>query len=107
MFRGGKPSLVKLPRIVERIADRLHARDPGHDGLRRALRAAIAIPIAAIISRASSDTNPLANVAICSIVNTLSARSDCHRLTVGPDRREPHRFNQEQCGGRFTPADRG
>jgi hypothetical protein len=35
---------------VRRVADRLHARDPGHDGLRKALRAAIAIPIAASIS---------------------------------------------------------
>ena len=34
----------------QRIAARLHARDPGYDGLRRALRAAIAIPIAAMIS---------------------------------------------------------
>ena len=32
-----------------RIAGRLHARDPGHDGLRRALRASIAIPLAATI----------------------------------------------------------
>lgn len=32
------------------IADRMHARDPGYDGLRRALRAAIAIPVAAAIS---------------------------------------------------------
>jgi phenylpyruvate tautomerase PptA (4-oxalocrotonate tautomerase family) len=37
-------------RTLRRFADRLHARDPGYDGLRRALRAAIAIPIAAGIA---------------------------------------------------------
>lgn len=40
---------------VRRIADRLHARDPGHDGLRRALRAAVAIPIAAALSYLIAD----------------------------------------------------
>ena len=39
-----------VPESFRRIAERLHARDPGHDGLRRALRAAIAIPLAATIS---------------------------------------------------------
>ena len=42
-------------KLFRRIADRLHARDPGHDGLRRALRAAIAIPIAAMISYLLAD----------------------------------------------------
>lgn len=42
---------------VRRIAARLHARDPGSDGLRRASRAAIAIPIAAMISYLLAD-NP-------------------------------------------------
>lgn len=36
--------------VFRRIAERLHARDPGHDGLRRALRAGIAIPLAATIA---------------------------------------------------------
>ena len=55
MFPSGKPGLVQRLRVVEQIADRLHARDPGHDGLRRALRAAIAIPIAATISYLVAD----------------------------------------------------
>ena len=40
-----------------RLADRLHTRDPGRDGLRRALRAAIAIPLAAMIGYLIAD-NP-------------------------------------------------
>lgn len=36
--------------VLRQIADRLNSRDPGRDGFRRALRAAIAIPIAAAIS---------------------------------------------------------
>ena len=39
----------------QRLAARLHARDPGYDGLRRALRAAIAIPAAAMISYLLAD----------------------------------------------------
>ncbi|MFN8072263.1 MAG: FUSC family protein [Mycobacterium sp.] len=35
---------------LRRLAERLHTRDPGRDGLRRALRAAIAIPAAAAVS---------------------------------------------------------
>lgn len=34
---------------MRRLADRLRARDPGGDGFRRALRAAIVIPLAAIV----------------------------------------------------------
>lgn len=44
-----------VTRSFRRIADRLRARDPGRDGLRRALRAAIAIPIAAALSYLIAD----------------------------------------------------
>ena len=50
MSPGGKPGLVTRPGIAERVAGRLRARDPGSDGLRKALRAAIAIPSAAALS---------------------------------------------------------
>ena len=36
--------------LFRRIADRLHSGDPGHDALRRAVRAAIAIPLAATVA---------------------------------------------------------
>ena len=36
--------------MVRRIADHLRTRDPSRDGLRRAIRAAIAIPLAALLS---------------------------------------------------------
>jgi len=36
--------------VLRRIAGRLHSRDPGHDALRWAVRAAIAIPLAATVA---------------------------------------------------------
>jgi hypothetical protein len=38
------------PNPFQRLVDRLRARDPGRDGLRRALRAGVAIPLAAMVS---------------------------------------------------------
>jgi uncharacterized membrane protein YccC len=38
------------PKLFRRIADTLRKRDPSRDGLRRALRAAIAVPFAATVS---------------------------------------------------------
>ena len=38
------------PNIFRRIAERLRTRDPSREGLRRALRAAIAIPLTALVS---------------------------------------------------------
>ncbi len=39
------------PKLSRRVVERLRARDPGRDGLRRALRAAIAIPLAAAVGQ--------------------------------------------------------
>ena len=38
------------PKLLRRIADTLRKRDPSRDGLRRALRAGIAVPLAATVS---------------------------------------------------------
>lgn len=41
-------------RLFHRAADRIHRRDPEHDGFRRALRAAVVVPVAAAVSYAVS-----------------------------------------------------
>jgi uncharacterized membrane protein YccC len=41
---------TEIPGVVRRAVDRIHQRDPEHDALRRAARAAIMVPIAAAVS---------------------------------------------------------
>lgn len=67
---------------VRDLIDRLHSRDPEHDGLRRALRAGIVIPIAAALSFAIAGNTQTPVITIIGSIALLIAAD--FPGTVGP-----------------------
>ena len=68
--------------IVRRMADQIHHRDPERDGLRRAIRAAIVLPIAAAVSFAIAGNTQAPVITIIGSIALLIAAD--FPGTVGP-----------------------